>query len=285
MFKKAGTWLLSTLILCVATTSLAQVTRYSFEAVATENLEVELGAGQKIHGQLRHVDDERAVILSDDGEVREVSFKDVAHLRVRSKSEDPTASKATAGESATERAQRQVDESIKRAEGADQSFAKSEPNAGYFEDGSSGYLSSPSASTDSPFSRAYHDQSPQQWNQGMTLSAIDYGHYRAMVRGSRVKRGIGWSMFATGVLFLTGAVHAASEARRHGYDDDYPGLVVFGALNTLVGLPVAIAGRQQYRRAAEFAREASEGRASIESDRQADAPVPAKDGDAGAQGE
>lgn len=259
MLQKVGPWLLSILILCVAATSLAQVTRHAFEAVDTEDLSVELRDGELMQGQVRHVDDERAVLLSEDGEVREVLLKDVAHLRVKPKT----------GEDATERAKKRVDESIKAAEDAEQSAPQRTPSTGYVDERSSGYLSSSDASTESPFMRAYEDHATAHRSQRLTLSAIDYGHYQTMIRGSRVKRVIGWTLVATGAVLLAGAIYAANEARRYGDEFENEGFVIFGALHTLTGLPVAIAGRQQYRRAAEFAEEAAKGRASIDKNRQA----------------
>lgn len=268
MLKKVGSWLSSFLILCIATTSLAQVTRHAFEAVATEELSVELQDGERVQGQLRYVDDERAVILSDAGDVRDIELKDVSRLRLASSDPKRAPSKAEAGGDATERAQKHVEESLSAAEDADESFHQRGSTTGYLDERSSGYLSSNDPSTHNPFARPTSAQGLLPDSQPWMLSTIDYEQYRSMLRGSRVKRVIGWSLFATGAVFLTGAIQAANRARRYNDEFKYPGMFVFGAVSALTGLPIAVAGRQQYRRAGEFAREAAEGRAAIEANRQ-----------------
>src|SRR5690625_6051328 len=81
MWKKLSLSLLMALLLCAASNASAQISRHAFEAVAQETLIIERTDGEILKGSLRHVDDERVIVLSEDGDIHDILLADVQRDR------------------------------------------------------------------------------------------------------------------------------------------------------------------------------------------------------------
>lgn len=230
-------WLMVSILLC-APNAVAQMSRHAFEAVRDETLIVDTEDGQTLRGELRHIDDERAVVLTKEGEIYEVSLSQVKHLRVDRA--QPKAPESTAQERKEVEAHRYL----------------SEPSStGYFDTSEQREIQNPYLGASQPTVRD---------PDGLRLTSSDYARYSEMLEQSRNKRVVGWSFFATGAGFLMLMALQIRDARAANLNPRVGAIAAVGSITSAIGLPVAIAGRQQYRRAAEFAEQAALNRHAIE---------------------
>lgn len=240
------------------TSAHAQVSYHAFEAVANERLSVELQDGERLEGDVRHIDEARVVLVSASGDVHEIALENVARLRVVS------AEKSTSSADTSKSARAETDKSSAPEDTTtpdfDMPFSPVPTSGG-------GYLSEASTAQRNPFQGTGY--TPPR--HGLVLTQQDYAAYQKMISQSRVKRVVGWSFFATGVAFLMVMVAEVHDARQWGVKPRVGGLAAVGAVTSLVGLPIAIAGRQQYKRAGELAEQAAAARAKIEEEKRAKA--------------
>lgn len=215
----------------------AHPSRAAFEAVAAEALIVERVDGTRVQGTLAHIDDARAILVDEDGEVHDIALESVTRLRVAK----PVAAAGKISASTN-------DPSV-----------SSTQTSGYFdkEPGSEGYLT-PEQAADSENPFAGHPYEAPNARYGVSLlSYQDYTTYQSMLDASQYKRMVGWSLFATGLGFLALMTAQVRDARRVHQKPRVRAFATVGGLTTAVGLPVAIAGRQQYKRAQRFAENAA----------------------------
>lgn len=237
----------------------AQVSYHAFEAVADERLSVELRDGETIEGALRYVDDVRAVMMSEAGDVQEFALEDVARLRVIS----PPSSTSSAPDQPEEGA-----ETAKSSAPKNTSTPRFDTPFSPVPRSENGYLPDAQMPQRNPFQGT--TSSYEAPRHGLVLTRTDYAAYQEMISQSRTKRVVGWSFFATGVAFLMVLVAEVHDARQWGVKPRVGGLAAVGAVSSLVGLPIAIAGRQQYKRAGRMAEQAAAARAKIEQEKQRD---------------
>lgn len=247
MWKKLSLSLLMALLLCAASNASAQISRHAFEAVAQETLIIERTDGEILKGSLRHVDDERVIVLSEDGDIHDILLADVQRLRVdRARTDAPQTRASSTAPSSTASSSAKQESSYFDAEASD----------GYF-----GTQASPA-----PYNPYRADPPPTtyQAHNGLRLSYEDFAYYQTMIDESRNKRVIGWSFFATGAGFLMLMAMQIHDARALNEKPRVGALAAVGAITTAVGLPIAIAGRHQYRRAGAFAEQAAAERRALE---------------------
>lgn len=225
----------------------AHPSRTAFEAVATEPLIVERNDGIRVYGTLAHVDDTRVVLVDSEGEVHEISLDDVARLRVDRTTD---AHKTNASTPANNDAKTSEPPGYFDTDSARQGYVDpAEPQTSDFEGGSD-------AQGENPFAGHPYEPTGVRYRLNL-LSYQDYAAYQSMLDASQYKRMVGWSLFASGLGFFALMTLQVRDARRAHQQPQVRAFATLGALTTLVGLPVAIAGRQQYKRAQRFAENAA----------------------------
>lgn len=234
-------WTMTCAVLFLSSTASAQVSRISLESVAGEHIEVSLGEDETLRGYIRALTDDRVILLTDDGEVRELQIDRLTRLRI--------AGHAPAADPRVDDGPAAVDSSSREATG--------------------GYLS-PTL----PLRNERVDQGvPPDSDVRLYLELDDYRRYRAMRSSSRVKRIVGWSMAAVGATFFVSAIAQRSRAEAWGHPYDNSSEILSGFLLSGIGVPVAVIGRRQYRAASTFAQDAAVGRQAVADDATAPTPV------------
>ncbi len=214
-------------VMALSNIAYAQLSKDAFDAVANKHVEITVQDEQKLRGSFVKVGDTTAVFVTDGGDVQEFALGDVTQLRV-------------------------VTDTAKAESIEPSQAAAKQPYSPYTSQEPSGYLPPPNRH---PYVYA------NQFEYG-GLTAQDYREFQDRMRSSRIQRGIGWTLFAVGAMLVIDGWANTNEA--YGYNPrKAQAMVVTGMVTTFVGLPIAIAGRHQYRAAQEFAEEAAQARREL----------------------
>lgn len=253
-------------LLCLSLSASAQVSRLAFEAVRGQPVQVELEGEETIYGQVRVLADESVVILTHEGEVRELRYPSIVRLRVGEppiKDPSPTLWPTDAeqeGNAEVDATPHAFDSrSMDEAEAADQARGASpvDPQAP-----SAGYLST--ATNDGYLGGGPHGPTAElpesDASRKLYLEQADYDRYRSAIRSSRVKRIVGWTLVSVGAVVMVSSIIEKSEANRWGDSYDMAPGAVTSALMIGGGTPLVISGRRQHRGAVAFAQEAAAAR-------------------------
>lgn len=252
MRRIAATLGISLALLLVASAASADVTRLSFQALDSRDVEVELQNGERFDGEVRVVSEEAVVLMTEDGEIRELRYSEIAKLRVPRTPADapePTEPPATP--------------TTPRDEASDPGRADSErtpPADAPSLTGSRGYLPDDAVSGDAharAAALAAAEAHANAQSDEIVLSVEDYQRYRSMISSARVKRIIGWSIASVGALILVATVAEKIDADRWGLSYDGRSRAAAGFILGGVGTPFIILGRSQHRRADAFAEAAA----------------------------